>query len=530
MPGNNPFLSPDLVQADELFTNQRYSEAITLYRKLLERPGENKLSILEKLGWSCYLDGQYKEAFRYFQWYDKLSPNELTIQTMMGICAFEMNDFKTAKEILLSTIHDSLAPEEALATLIKTLIRLQEPFESYIQKWWEHATITPSLTYDIANELISMNIPMAEAFLEMALSRFPSDTSLLYGMAICQLKKQDYHKAALFCEDILSHEREKFPLATLIVAISKILAKDTQKAISLIEEANQKGWLDSEWHRQLAAAWKNIQNIKKTREHLWQAIRLQPEDSSLWLSYLDALSSTGEANEFLFACEEAYNHTKDPVFLKIAGSFAFSIGKYPEASQLLQKAYTLFQDKETLTLLIMALFSTGEETIETIASLASSLSPSPDFHPYAAYCIGKTYLSMGERDKAYLWFSNTLSSFPDDPNLLYGLALVEMDRHQWQKAQEILLRALTMADHPTLSYALGLCYLQTKEIAKASSLFLSLCETKKDANFCYEIALLFLKNHYKQEALPFLTQAVTYDPNHQEAMAYLRLLKNHKES
>ncbi|MFN4216589.1 MAG: tetratricopeptide repeat protein, partial [Brevinematales bacterium] len=212
------------------------------------------------------------------------------------------------------------------------------------------------------------------------------------------------------------------------------------------------------------------------------------------------------------------------------GSFAFSIGRYPEASQILQKAYSHSQDKETLTLLIMALFSSGEETMETIVHLASSLSPSPDFHPYAAYCIGKTYLSLGERDKAHLWFSNTLSYFPDDPNLLYGLALVKMDLREWEKAKEILLHALTLTDHPTLSYALGLCYLQTRDITRASSLFFSLCKTKKDANFCYEIALLFLKNHLKQEALPFLNQTLEYNPNHQEAMAYLRLLKNHKES
>ncbi|MFN3660948.1 MAG: tetratricopeptide repeat protein, partial [Brevinematales bacterium] len=153
MPGNNSSLSLDLVRADELFAKQRYSEAIALYRKLLERPGENKLTILEKLGWSCYLDGQYREAFRYFQWYDKLSSNELTIQMMMGICAFEMNDLKTAKDILLSITNDTFAPEEAFATLIKTLIRLQEPFETYLQNWWEHSNITPLLTYEIANEL-----------------------------------------------------------------------------------------------------------------------------------------------------------------------------------------------------------------------------------------------------------------------------------------------------------------------------------------------------------------------------------------
>lgn len=528
MPSNNTPPSHDVFTADELFSRQQYREAIEAYRKLLERPGENKITLLEKLGWSCYLDNQYKEALRYFQWYDSLSPNEITIKTMIGLCSFETQDFQQAKSILSTVIQDPLAPEEAHATLIRTLIRLGEPFENYLQNWWNTPNITPQLTYSIATDLIETNLSQAEAFLEIALSRFPDDNFLCYGMAICCLKQGNLEKASFFCEKILTSDSEQFPLATLIVALHKIHSHETEKASLLIRQAQEKGWLDSEWHKQLASAWKNIDE-EKAREHLWQAITLQPNDNSLWFAYLDTFSSSKQEKEFLFACKQAYEHTKNPNFLKTAGAFALSLQDYSTAIFFLQKAQEIAPDQETKILLIMALFSSEKQT-DTIITLASSLTPNEEIPPYAAYCIGKTYLSIGETETAFSWFSQALKKYPNDPNLLYGLSLVEMEHHQWERAKDYLGRALSFTNHPNLFYALALCHLQTKDISGALSFFLSACEAKKDAEFCYNIALLLIRNGYKKQAVHLLRKTLEFNPSHTEAHAYLQFLTSTQES
>ncbi|MCX7882952.1 MAG: tetratricopeptide repeat protein [Brevinematales bacterium] len=530
MSGNKSTLSEEFQIADELFASQHYAAAIEAYRKLLEKPGNNRVLILEKLAWSCYLDGQYKDALRYFQWYDSLCPLDLSTKTMIGICALESGHLALAKTTFLAIEKNPLTPPEALAGLIRTLLRLGEDCMSFLSRWWETPQITPSLTSHIANDLIEKDPSLAETFLDTALQHFPHDPPLSYAMVICCLKQHKNEKAALFCEDLVAHHKEDFPLATLILARQHILSGQTEKAMSLIQEATTKKWLDKEWHILLAEAWHTVHNTEKSQDHLWQAIQEDPQDSSLWSSYLNALSSSASVKEFLFLCQQAYEKTNNPSFFTIGGAFAFSHHEYVLASEYLQKAYSLSQKKEDLLLLIMALFSSNEDQGETILRLASSLSPESTIPPYAAYCIGKSYLAIGKTETAHAWFWEAIKEHPNDPNLLYGLALVEIDRHHWDEAKTYLLRVQTPFQHPNIAYALGLCYLQTREGDKALSFFLTYCETKQDANTCYDLALLLIRNGYKKEALPLLKKALFFNPSHEEAKAYFRLLTTTKES
>jgi len=528
MPDNNASPPRELQIADELFATQRYREAIEAYRKLLDTPGHDRLALLEKLGWSCYLEGLYKDALRYFQWYESLSPGELTTQTMIGLCALETGALTEAHKTLSAVVTNPLAGAEAHAAFIKTLIRLHKPYEASLQKWWNTASITPDLTYGIASELMDTNPLQAEAFLETALSRFPEDPLLSYGMAICCLKQGDYARATLFCEDIIAKQPDTFPLATLIVIIHRILTGNLTEANALIQQAQEKNWIDSEWHRQLGEAWKT-RDPEQAKTHLWAAIQSQPSDDALWFTYLDILSHSQEHEEFFFVCTEAYRYTHNPRFLKAAGAFALSWSMYERAQEFLRQAYDLSGEKEILLLLILALFSSSERHAENIVSLASSLSPDPSINPFTAYAIGKSYLIVGDTDQAATWFRQTLSYFPDDANHLYGMALVEIERHNWTEAIQYLQKAKSRIQHPHILYALGLCFLKTGNMDEALPLLLSYGETQQDEKTYFQIGLMLTQEKHHREAIPFFTKVLELNPSHKEAQNFLHLLKTLRE-
>ncbi|URA09068.1 tetratricopeptide repeat protein [Thermospira aquatica] len=521
MTGHN---SAFLHKADEYFASAQYDKAIELYRELLDLPGINRLLILEKLSWSCYLTGKYKEALRYFSWYDTLEPNQPTIQAMIGICTLELGNLTKAKEILSLFAEDPLSPPEALAALIRTLILLKEPYEHQLQKWWQKPTITAPMTYNIAETLMDTNIIQAEAFLEMALSRFPEDPLLLYGSAICALKHGDTSRAALYCEEVLKYDKEHFPQAVLLSILFRITSGNTDEIDALLDLAKTKGWLDSEWHLQIAEAWKPI-NKEKSLEHLWQAIQLSPKDTHIWFAYLETLQYYDNPKEQIFISQEAYRATQNPIFLKTAGACAITARDYPTAVKLLKEAYNLMPEKEIAFLLMMSLFSLPEDHSEEILEIAQHHTPDNTTPGYAAYVIGKTYLARGENTKAREWFSQGIHNAPD-ANLFYGMGLVEVDNQNWEEAKKFLQKALELASHPNILYALALCHLQLEEIDKAIPLFKNYCETLKDADTCYQVALLFIKYHYKDHARPFLELAIQYNPSHSQAQTYLKLLTN----
>ncbi len=516
-----------LQQADEYFATNQYDKAIKLYRELLDSPGINRLLILEKLSWSCYLTGKYKEALRYFSWYDTLEPNQPTTRAMIGICSLEVGDLSRAKEILSPLAHDPMSPPEALAALIKTLILLHEPYEHHLQQWWQKPTITAPMTYSIAVTLMDTDIQQAKAFLEMALSRFPDDALLLYGATICSIQQEDLSQAALYCEEVIKHDREHFPQAILLAILFRITSGKTQDLDSLLELAKTKGWLDSEWHIQIADTWKPI-DPEKALEHLWQAVQLSPKESRYWFAYLETLQHHASPKEMMFISEEAYRATKDPIFLKVAGAWALSAQDYPSAAKHLRKAYSLDPQKETAFILAMSLFSLPGDHSDEILSIAQSLTPDTSTSGYAAYVIGKTYLSRGEKTKAREWFAQGIANAPD-ANLFYGMGLIEVDNQNWEEAKNLFKKALTHTKHPNIIYALALCHLHLDEIDDALPLLHDYCQALRNADTCYEVALLLIKQHYKEHAPPFLEQAIRYNPDHPGAKTYLQFLQAEKE-
>ena len=184
-----------------------------------------------------------------------------------------------------------------------------------------------------------------------------------------------------------------------------------------------------------------------------------PDDPKVTLQLAELLVThgrSGEARRLLSALVD-----KDP---KSAAAY-YALGridlleKRPEhAISWLEKALGIRPDWQDAAISLAEALQAVQGPAAALRSIQSFTASHPEATLARQY-LAALYLQMGGLTQAYRLYQDMARQNPDDPDILLSLGLMDIDRKDWKRAENVLLRARNLAPQsPVPVYYLGRLY------------------------------------------------------------------------
>jgi tetratricopeptide (TPR) repeat protein len=242
------------------------------------------------------------------------------------------------------------------------------------------------------------------------------------------------------------------------------------------------------------------------------AIKQNPTHSSLFFPLIELLAREKNTEQLYTIAKQAYEQTGEPLPLKIAGSYAITVGDHQNACTFLTQVFEQTHDKESLELLLVSLFSL--HNYQTILQLATSIDANTRYEATTYYIIAQAYYNLNQPKEAKQWAERGKSLYPNDPNLLYALGIAQLANHNPQSALLPLTHALKIIRDPEILLSLGICHFELQNTDEAMKLFLEYCDKKQNPQTCSNLATITLSKGYPELAKLLVKKALQIDPRY----------------
>lgn len=159
----------------------------------------------------------------------------------------------------------------------------------------------------------------------------------------------------------------------------------------------------------------------------------------------------------------------------------------------------------------------NNDSDEAEQALKKCLQVDPKYLP-AWRQMAEIYLDQKQYEKAGLLYAQVLSSEPNDADALIGVANCEIEQRETDAAIDHLNTLLNLIpDHPDAHYLLATAYLKAGNMKQALAHYQKQLEKQPTQESYYNIGVLMMYQNRFQEAIHYLLESLTYDPDYFDA-------------
>ena len=381
--------------------------------------------------------GELERASAYFKKILAVDPTHFEALVYSGIASSESGDTEAAEAALRRAIDrkpDAFLPHFALGTLYAHLSRWEEAERALVRAI--EAAPVPSAHILLGNVLRETGeLTRAIQEFEEARRLAPESEEAVFQLGLCYLEK-NWLKRALEC---FQQALEKNPRRL-----------EYQEAVRLLE--SRRGYSLPRVDGPGAAAFKDAEesaargSLERAQELYRQAMRAEPRNPTIRVSFALLSASMGRWKEAIAACREVLAaDPEDVVAAAACSTLAEALraeGRPREAAEFLRE----FLDRHS------------SKTAQAVGyyELATSLAESGD-----------------DLDLALDYAGRALAAAPDElkPYPLAALGWVHYKRREYDRAIECLRRSSERAAVPTTFHHLGMAYLAAGRAEDAKSAF-----------------------------------------------------------
>ena len=265
--------------ADILMTQGKPKKAIELYEKLLQQPlpEPTRGGVLRSLS-SLYPDAkQSREAMVVLEQLYQLQPDNVQVRMRLGMLAFELKEYETARRYLENAIENNEAGYSFLSTLAKSYQYLQ--LDNLAAVYWKQALdkkpddIQAHL-FLAAFYLKKNDLPNAISSYKFLQEKFPENTAYQKKLAYLYLKDGRPDKSLPFLERYLEQHRDDLVVKKTVSQIRMVMATDF---LAIVENEGA------------MALWKDLTRLTPNRYALYKSMASLLRQKQKWRELIDVL-------------------------------------------------------------------------------------------------------------------------------------------------------------------------------------------------------------------------------------------------
>lgn len=545
-----------------------FYETIKVYESLVDKYGYDKISLFElgKRYWflansyqgknETYFNEYINKAIISFKKILDYNGNDVDAKFYLGYMSFVLNDFLSSSEYLTEILHTNTDPAYSFYT--KYYIGMSEFFLCrFVRSVKNLSAINPA------------NLSLEEAlFYYAALSKSKQaleDYSAAYDLAkegFARFKSYDIDGSMLASVVFLSYmsgrldetlynealsSENNAPFVITVIQIS--LEDGKQKALEMIETAIEKNTADLDIMQMRYLLMKDpaIKSSKDEIFHarkqllsfyetlgIYDAIAIHAKDmvmydkkyNEIYLSLSDGFLKNGQNEESETALSEyiACEGYKSKESISAAIEIASAIRSY----DLIIKLYAMLSEMEKNNSYykynLAFYYSIVAENKKSLDALSQAeeifyLDENSSDENYKKTCLliaGSTALFLKDKNLALKYFGNLLSVYPEDKEIINGLAwaLIDMDIDILLGMEYAKKVVALDPENPYYMDTLGWGYFKKGDFGKARDLFLEAIE-KSDSEYIKSVSYYHLADTYhamskNDEALRYYEKAYRF--------------------
>lgn len=426
--------------------------------------------------------------------------------------------------------------------------------------------------------------------MEKAVQAKPDSPSMLYGLGVMYMEKQDYAKAVQFMRKSVEYIKSTgFTRVNLAMYPDVYMGALTnlgliytrvgmyEEAVEALKEAIQfkAGDLDANYN--LVNAYYVMGDMEKTSEQLRKFIDLDPKNAEAHniagLIYYRKQSYNAALDEFQIAetlvpDEKQYSHN--------LGTVLADMGRNQEASEAFQRATGLengadmrreFMEQYAANK-VRKLYNDGytamdrQNWTQAIENFKSVLELKPDMAE-AHMNLGVSYRMRGDVENQIRHFEEAARLEPDMPDIHHNLGLAYSDARMYTRAADEFRKAIESRPSKDAYFSLGMALFRTKDYTNAALQFekslelspdwfeahtnLGTCYVKLDrlndalkhfekaaqlragsSEAFYNLGAVYHNMGKHDEAFALFQKTLEIDPGHKQARALLKELENYQ--
>lgn len=241
------------------------------------------------------------------------------------------------------------------------------------------------------------------------------------------------------------------------------------------------------------------------------------------------LYNNGFIKKSFHACEEFLNKSADDkeksIALTVIGVIFDETGRYPVAIERLNKAVN-YDPENVYAFYNLALAYKHAGMINDARQAVMKAKKLAPNNPRIALLAGNFYNSLGEGNSALETYLNGLNESPDDPYLLYNLAITYYRQGKVPEAIESFTKVIRTGGNDrilALSHGhLGTIYYNREELDKAEHHFReALRVIPEEAKYLYNLGIILQQKNENEEATKLFSRAVQAGSNDPEIYTYI---------
>lgn len=263
---------------------------------------------------------------------------------------------------------------------------------------------------------------------------------LLTGIGSYAQEKTSRRKAKEVQEEV-SSENKRRNAKLFADGVRERLAGNTDKAISLFEQALEANPNDHASMYELAELNANAGNINKSLELMEKAVSMEPENSWYLVRIAQIYKHIGDYNaygEVFYKLIEM--HPENPEYYSELSQALILQGKFKDALQIYEEIERQVGVNELLSLQKHSIYLAMEQPANAIAEIQKLVEAYP-FEPRYLEMLARLYMNYGPIDKALETYERIKELDPDDPYIHISLSEYYLNTGDKDKAFEELLLA-----------------------------------------------------------------------------------------
>lgn len=545
-----------------------FYETIKVYESIVDKYGYDKISLFElgKRYWflansyqgknEAYFNEYINKAIISFKKILDYNTNDVDAKFYLGYMSFVLNDFLSSTEYLTEILHTNMDPSYSFYT--KYYIGMSEFFLCrFVRSVKNLGAINPAnlsleeaLFYYAALSKSKQALEDYSAAYDVAkdgftrFKRYDIDGSMLASVVFLSYMSGRLDKTLY--DEALSSEKS-VPFVITVIQIS--LEEGKHKALEMIETAIEKNTADLDimqmryllmkdpavksskdeiFHarKQLLSFYETLGIYDAIAIHAKDVVMYDKKYNEIYLSLSGGFLKNGQKEESETALSEylACEGYKSKESISAAIEIAGAIRSY----ELIIKLYAMLSEMEKnnsyYKYSLAFYYSLVDENKKSLDALSQAeeifyLDENSSDENYKKNCLliaGSTALFLKDKNLALKYFGNLLSVYPEDKEIINGLAwaLIDMDIDillGMEYAQKVV--ALD-PENPYYMDTLGWAYFKKGDFGKARDLFLEAIE-KSDSEYIKSVSYYHLADTYhamskNDEALRYYEKAYRF--------------------
>lgn len=308
--------------------------------------------------------------------------------------------------------------------------------------------------------------------LRIARKQHPNSTELTLKKAEIELFSGHLSDAL---EDLISVEaiEQNNPDFYFVKGKALLVSGDTLEAFRMFDLAIQKS-VDQKLDMlfEIVAVLEEFNEFEIAAEYLQKGLTIDPDNSQIFGELGFILEKLNRTEEAIYAYERMLD--ADP-FLPFGwanlGTLYSKLGKNDKAIEALDYAIALEPDG-SMSYFSKANALANNGDFEKALEIFFEYSKLEDDSSIASCCIGECYEKLGDFDNAAIYYKRTLETEPNNPDAIYGLAVVELEKDNVEVSYEYALRAIELdPEIPEYWFGLGKLSMRLEKLDDARDAF-----------------------------------------------------------